>query len=808
MPTAPSFRSRYGRLLARHDLRRSSPAASPWQGLLLGNGDMGAAVWGPEHALHFRLNKLDLWDSRWPVDPASEPLPLSEFKRVAAEESQHLADGERISRFDLLPWDPAHCPYPCLRTAADLALCVSPFHSRNTPTQRLRLIDATYECRWTFAMWGEHGIAAEAFLCYARNILALRVRMDSFASRYVALALRRDPLGGRTDDMLRHGEWGLREWRDPRVGMLPPAAHELDGSLAVLTQLLPGDDNVDPCTYAVVAYSPDGPSFGCGPGGEPVLEADPALARLLRASPQVRRDEEGADTVERGAEREGEAESGARELTCYVAVATEREGPDPAGRATALVHAAAEQGWEALHRKHAAAWEKIWSANRVELADRNLERQWYRSTYLLACNAKPGGPAPGLFGVAVPYDCPPWRSDRHNNWPEYSSLFWGAFVSNHLDLAMNYAEHTSAFLPTARRLAREIYECDGAAFGHLFIDYSRRYYFDNLWSRSLYLTAINAQNLWWHYQYSQDRAYLQRWAYPVMRECADFYVSLVRKNEPGCYDLWPTVPCEYRGFLKDLALSRNCLFDLALVKFLLRATLEASLLLGADEDKRPGWQDLLDHVPPYQTIEVEGKTVFQDVTGNPEIPPYNHPVGIGPLFPGEDPECFGSGRWREIAENTLRWRKWADFEVMAYARLGDGETAYRLAGGGRPARREEDANVTWASARGLQHVGELLLSSWDGVIRLFPAWPLEKAARFENLRANGAFLVSAECGEGRIGAVTIQSEAGAEARVARPWPEACVIEENTGREVPAAQEVNCLRFATTAGGRYRIEPRD
>ncbi len=771
MPTRTTFRSRYARLLARHDLRRTAPAASPWQGLLLGNGDLGAVVWGPEHALRFRLNKLDLWDSRWAADPAGEPLPLSEFKRVAAEESARLADGERITRFDTYPWGTEDDPFPCMRTGADLVLCVSPFHSRNEPQQRLRLRDATWQSQWRMQMWGEQTAQAEAFVAYHHNVLAVRLATDRRSQRNMALALRREPFGGREDDMLRHGEWGLRRWRDPRSGMLPPPQYELDGALALLTQTIPGDDNVDPFTYVVAAYCPVGVDFHFGPGGEPVLDAAEAEDRL----------------------------------TCFTALCTEREGPDPAGRAVALAQLAGEQGWESLHREHAEAWERIWSANRVELADRNLEQTWYRSTYTLACHARPGGPAPGLFGVAVPYDAPPWRGDRHNNWPEYASLFWGAFASNHLDLALNYAEHTHAFLPTARRIAREIYEGEGAAFGHLFIDYSRRYYFDNLWSRSLYLTAINAQNLWWHYQYSLDRDYLERWGYPVMRECADFYVSLVGKNEPGCYDLWPTVPCEYRGFLKDLALSRNCLYDLALVKFLLRATLEASRLLGVDEDKRDGWRDLLENLPAYATFEVEGKTVLQDVTGNTEIPPYNHPVGIGPLFPGEDPECFGQGPWRKVAEATLRWRKWADFEVMAYARLGDGPTAYRLAGGGRAFRRGEDANASWASTRGLLNVSELLLSSWDGVVRLFPAWPLDRAARFENLRAKGAFLVSASCEAGEIGPVTIRSEAGATVRMIRPWPRARVIAEETEREVPAQGDGDLVTFATEPGSRYRVE---
>jgi ribosome-associated protein len=47
-------------------------------------------------------------------------------------------------------------------------------------------------------------------------------------------------------------------------------------------------------------------------------------------------------------------------------------------------------------------------------------------------------------------------------------------------------------------------------------------------------------------------------------------------------------------------------------------------------------------------------------------------------------------------------------------------------------------------------INEMLLQSHDGVLRLFPVWPRDRAAQFGNLRARGAFLVSSQFREGRV----------------------------------------------------------
>lgn len=83
-------------ILRRHDLLRSQPAATPWEGLLFGNADMGAIIYGPAHRLCFRLNKMDLWDARMNAGHYDFPMPLSPFKRFVFDESQKLSSGQVV----------------------------------------------------------------------------------------------------------------------------------------------------------------------------------------------------------------------------------------------------------------------------------------------------------------------------------------------------------------------------------------------------------------------------------------------------------------------------------------------------------------------------------------------------------------------------------------------------------------------------------------------------------------------------------------------------------------------------------------
>jgi hypothetical protein len=66
-------------------------------------------------------------------------------------------------------------------------------------------------------------------------------------------------------------------------------------------------------------------------------------------------------------------------------------------------------------------------------------------------------------------------------------------------------------------------------------------------------------------------------------------------------------------------------------------------------------------------------------------------------------------------------------------------------------------------------INECMMQSYNGTIRLFPNWPQDSDAEFFNLRAAGAFLVSASLKNGTVNSIQINSEAGGTLKIIVPW---------------------------------------
>jgi len=68
-----------------------------------------------------------------------------------------------------------------------------------------------------------------------------------------------------------------------------------------------------------------------------------------------------------------------------------------------------------------------------------------------------------------------------------------------------------------------------------------------------------------------------------------------------------------------------------------------------------------------------------------------------------------------------------------------------------------------------QAISELLVQSVGDIIRVLPAWPLDKSVRFHQLRTQGGFVISGGCEAGSIQPIEIQSTAGGTLRILCPW---------------------------------------
>jgi len=103
-------------------------------------------------------------------------------------------------------------------------------------------------------------------------------------------------------------------------------------------------------------------------------------------------------------------------------------------------------------------------------------------------------------------------------------------------------------------------------------------------------------------------------------------------------------------------------------------------------------------------------------------------------------------------------------------------------------------------------LNECLLQSHDGVLRVFPNTHNLGKAGFRDLRAAGAFLVSAVWDGRAVSALTLKSEKGAPARVFNPWGKRAVTVRVTpaGTAVPHTEHDGIVEFATSPGASYSL----
>lgn len=471
--------------------------------------------------------------------------------------------------------------------------------------------------------------------------------------------------------------------------------------------------------------------------------------------------------------------------------------------------------WQNASTRSQAAWEVYWNRSGVALDDELLERIWYWNLYFFNCAVKPEATCPGLFANWSYRDIgTAWHGDYHMNY-NTQQPFWLAFSSNHVDKHLAYVNLVDHLRPISRKWAQEYYGLRGAYFPHSAYptEMNMMPYPVPHWGWEVCETPWTVQSLWWHYLYTMDLEYLRTRGFEPIKEAVMFLVDYMMRPEAqwdGQYHIFPTVSPELYGLTPGLKKNFDCLVDLTLTKFVFRAYLEAIKVLGiesAEADLASSVRTILDAFPNYPTAESARGKVFVSIPGeDPEIV-YNTPNSTMTVFPGEDHGLDSPPDEYAIAANSYRQHRNEGGNELVFlnlqgARLGllDLERFKRqinyclLPNGTSPdmvlqvhGRYPDLIPYDFMRYMGIWFenlalpvvVNECLLQSYSGTLRLFPNWPLTKAAEFHTLRAVGGFLVSAACKDGVVQWVRIVSEAGAPLKLLSPWKQGEIIERAT-----------------------------
>ncbi|RPF42071.1 fibronectin type III domain protein [Hydrogenoanaerobacterium saccharovorans] len=410
--------------------------------------------------------------------------------------------------------------------------------------------------------------------------------------------------------------------------------------------------------------------------------------------------------------------TGANEVVILMSAATDyennyptyRSGIDPHTPVEKHITEAAAKEYEELYENHLSDYQGLFGRVSLNLGNehsgkttkklldeykagktsRELEVLLFQyGRYMTIGSSRDGSLPSNLQGVWNDSNNPQWSSDYHIN-VNLQMNYWPVYSTNLAECAtplINYVES----LRVPGRITAKTYmgitstdenpangftaNTQNTPFGWTCPGWD----FDWGWSPAAVPWIL--QNVWEHYEYVQDQAYLRSTIYPIMREQARFYQQyLILNPQDGKYYSAPAYSPEHGP------LTLGNVYEHVLVKQLLEDTITASEILDVDEKLRAQWRNIADNLRTEE-IGTDGQlkewfdeTAVGSMGGERTHRHISHLLG---LYPGdsvsvETPELL------KAAEVSLNLRKdvstgWAMAQrISAWARMQDGNRTHKL----------------------------------------------------------------------------------------------------------------------------------